>query len=183
MKFLKNLVFAAACVVCANAAAAHQNFSPFVNSSLEADLATQEGMTAWSNAVSQAGEKSMVYVDWHLRNFMKSELFSDMLPPNAQPRAEGEACTTLRSGSSRKFMLSGRIDPANNNLLARMALDFDKLPAFTVIGCEAVIGTGDEGLRIRGFFYVPEHRIETAQEFSFIPLDVEPARLPKNFFQ
>ena len=46
-----------------------------------------------------------------------------------------------------------------------------------------MIGTGEQGLRIRGFFYVPEMRIETAQEFALVPLEVNPTQLPADFFK
>ncbi len=173
----------AAGIALATNASAHKPFPPFANSILKADLATPAGMEAWSDAVAAAGQKTLIYADWHLLNFMKSELFNGLLPAADQTRGEGEACQALRSGTSRKYALHARVDPGNNNLLASLSFDLDRLPAFTLIGCEAVVGSGEEGLRIRGFFYVPDIRIEVADQYAFVPLDVEPSRLPKEFFQ
>jgi hypothetical protein len=158
---------------------AHKSFPPFSNSILKVDLATPAGMMAWRDAVDGGG---MIYVDWHLLHFMKSSLFDELVPAGAQPRGDSEACEALRTKQGGKLAFSGQVDPGYNHLLARMKFDFDRLPAFTLIECEPVIGAGEEGLRIRGFFYVPDHRIETAREYSFVPLDVEPSRLPKDFF-
>jgi hypothetical protein len=183
MKIMTLLCACAVFAFASTASAAHQNFPPFANSTLKADLATPAGMQAWSDAVSQAGAKSMIYADWHLLHFMKSGLFDGLVPAGAQPRGDEEACAALAAKQAGKISLSGQVDPANNHLLADLQVDLDRLPAFTLIGCEPVIGTGEEGLRIRGFFYVPDHRIETAESHSFLPLEIEPSRLPKGFFQ
>jgi hypothetical protein len=169
-------------LVWTTSASAHKPFPPFANSILKADLATPAGMKAWSDAVGAAGQKTMIYADWHLLHFMKSELFNGLLPATAQARGESDACQAMQSGTSRKYALHARVDPGNNNLLAGLSFDLDRLPAFTLIDCEAVIGSGEEGLRIRGFFYVPDVRIEVAEEYSFVPLDVEPSQLPRDFF-
>jgi hypothetical protein len=161
---------------------AHQSFLPFSNSILKADLATPAGMTAWRDAVAQAGAKSMIYADWHLLHFTKSALFDGLVPEGEQTRGDAEACAALSARQGGKLALSGQVDPGDNHLLAQMQFDLDRLPAFTIIRCEPVIGAGEEGLRIRGFFYVPDHRIETAESYSFAPLDVEPSRMPAHFF-
>jgi hypothetical protein len=183
MKFFGTLAIAATLGLASLAPAdAHQSFPPFTNSILKADLATPAGMTAWRDAVTQAGAKSMIYADWHLLHFTKSSLFDGLIPEGAQPRGDQEACAALSARQGGKIALSGQVAPGDNHLLVQMQLDLDRLPAFTLVGCEPVIGSGEEGLRIRGFFYVPDHRIETAEQYSFVPLNVEPSRLPKNFF-
>jgi hypothetical protein len=183
MKFFGTLAIAATVGLASLAPAdAHQSFPPFSNSILEADLATSAGMTAWRDAVGLAGSKSMIYADWHLLHFTKSSFFDTLIPAGAQPRGDEEACAALSAPQRGKLALNGRVDPGYNHLLARMQFDLDRLPAFTLIGCEQVVRTGEDGLRIRGFFYVPDHRVGTANEYSFIPLDIEPSRMPKNFF-
>ena len=167
----------------AGAAQAGTPLPPFENSILQADLATQAGLDQFRAAVETAGGKTMIYADWHLLHFMKSELFSNLVPASAPSRSEDDACAALENLSGGRLSLRGRIDPNDNHLLARMGIDFARLPAFTMLTCEPVIGSGEQGLRIRGFFYVPELRIETAQEFKFVPLDVNPTQLPADFFK
>jgi hypothetical protein len=185
MKCLKTLTLAVALAAAlAPQAMAHTPFPPFTNSVLKADLAEPQGMDAWREAVSQAGDSSLVYIDWHLANFMRSGFFRGLVPAPAAGSAptEEDVCQALRDRTLLKANMGGRPDGSDNHLLANMVLDLDHLPPFTLFNCEAVIGTGAEGLRIRGFFYVPDHRIETANEYSFVPLDVEPSRLPPGFF-
>lgn len=167
----------------AGAAQAGTPLPPFENSILQADLATQAGLDQFQAAVETAGNKTMIYADWHLLHFMKSELFSNLLPESAPSRSEDEACAALANLGGGRLSLSSRVNPGNNHLLARMDIDFARLPAFTMLTCEQVIGTGEQGLRIRGFFYVPEMRIETAQEFKLVPLEVNPTQLPADFFK
>ena len=176
MKKVISAVFVLAASVCAmSPALAHRNFPPFVNLLLKADLATEQGMQAWQQ---QADGSGLVYIDWHLQNFTKSGLFKALTPPNG---GDDEACEALAAKTG-KLKLSGLVNPQDNNQLARLEIDLDHLPAFTRIECEPVIGAGAAGLRIRGFFYVADHRIEVAREVGFYPLAVEPSRLPAGFF-
>jgi hypothetical protein len=177
---IRRLAIAAVAVAAiAIPAQAHKNFPPFVNLLLKADLATEQGKEAWLQQIGQANESGLVYVDWHLQNFTQSEVFKSLAPPNG---GDDQACDAL-NGKSGKLALSGRAIPDNNNALVRMTFDLDHLPAFTMLSCEAVIGAGATGLRIRGFFYAADHRIEVAQETGFTPLAVEPSRLPAKFFE
>jgi hypothetical protein len=57
------------------------------------------------------------------------------------------------------------------------------MPAFGLFECEQIVSAGVAALRVRGFFYAADHRIATAQETGFYPLDVEPSRLPAGFFR
>ena len=157
-------------------ASAHKSFPPFTNLLLKADLATEQGMAAWQQQIGGGG--NLVYIDWHLQNFTKSGLFKGLVPPNG---GDDEACEALAAKTG-KLKLSGLVNPQDNNQLARLELDLDQLPAFTRIECEPVIGAGAQGLRIRGFFYAADHRIEVANEVGLYPLAVEPSRLPAGFF-
>jgi hypothetical protein len=172
-------VAAVAVAAVAIPAHAHKNFPPFVNLLLKADLATEQGKEDWLQQIGQANQAGLVYVDWHLQNFTQSEVFKSLVPPNG---GNDEACEALE-GKSGKLSLGGRAVPDNNNALVRMTFDLDRLPAFSMLACEQVIGAGATGLRIRGFFYAADHRIEVAQETGFTPLAVEPSRLPAGFFE
>ncbi len=175
-KAISAIVVLAASTCAAAPAFAHKNFPPFTNLLLKADLATQEGMDAWQQQIG--GGSALVYIDWHLQNFTKSGLFKSLVPANG---GDDEACEALAAKSG-KLKLDGLVSPQDNHQLARLELDLDHLPAFTLIECEPVIGAGATGLRIRGFFYVADHRIETAVETGLYPLAVEPSRLPAGFF-
>lgn len=165
---------ASACMI--GPASAHRSFPPFANQLLKADLATEQGMQAWQDQVGTGS--GLVYIDWHLQNFTTSPLFKSLAPPNG---GDDEACGSLAAKTG-KLKLSGPVNPQDNNHLARLELDLDHLPAFTRFECEPVIGAGTAGLRIRGFFYVADHRIEVANEVGLYPLAVEPSRLPAGFF-
>jgi hypothetical protein len=176
---IRKLVLAAAAVAAFTCpASAHKNFPPFVNLLLKADLANEPDRQTWRKQVDDAHEAGLVYIDWHLLNFTQSELFKDLAPPNG---GDDEACDALQRKSG-KLALSGRTTMDDNHQLARMTFDLDRLPAFTLVTCEQVIGAGASGLRIRGFFYAADHKIETATETGFTPLAVEPSRLPARFF-
>jgi hypothetical protein len=175
---MKLITAAALAASIALPAKAHGNFPPFANLLLKADLATEAGMAAWQEQISKAGAKALVYVDWHLQNFTKSELFNDLVPPNG---GDDEACAALAAKTG-KLKLASRASPQDNHQLVRLEMDLDHLPAFMLIGCEPVIGAGASGLRIRGFFYAADHKIETADETGLYPLAVEPSRLPAGFF-
>jgi hypothetical protein len=178
LNMMKIIAAAALAASIALPAQAHGNFPPFTNLLLKADLATEPGMADWQEQISKAGAKALVYVDWHLQNFTKSELFKDLVPPNG---GDDEACAALAAKTG-KLKLSGLVNTQDNHQLARLELDLDHLPAFTLIDCEPVIGAGATGLRIRGFFYAADHKIETADETGLYPLAVEPSRLPAGFF-
>lgn len=180
MSFIKSAVIAVlSTFAAADAADAHRNFPPFENLLLKADLATEAGMAAWQEQWNEANFRSLVYIDWHLQNFMTSDLFDSLAATNA---SDDDACAALRTKTG-KLALRGRVNPQDNNQLARITLDLDKLPSFTLFECEQVKATGSDGIRIRGFFYAPDHEIATATETGLMPLAVEPSRLPADFFR
>ena len=115
------------------AAQAGTPLPPFETSILQADLTTQAGLDQFQAAVETAGSKTMIYADWHLLHFMKSELFSKLLPESAPSRSEDAACAALENLSGGRMSLSGRVNPDNNHLLARMSIDLTRLPAFTML--------------------------------------------------
>jgi hypothetical protein len=158
---------------------AHENFPPFKNLLLKADLATPDGQDKWDRQIFEANYAGLVYIDWHLQNFTQSEVFASLKPANGDDDA---ACQNLQ-GKTGKLKLDGRAIPGNNHTLVRMNFDLDRLPDFTLLTCEQVIGAGAIGLRIRGFFYAADHKVETARETGFTPVHVEPSRLPTRFFR
>jgi hypothetical protein len=159
---------------------AHGNFPPFTNLLLKTDIATEAGMAAWQQQIGRANEKGLVYIDWHLQNFSRSELFKSFVPLNG---GDDAACESLESKTGKLDMGEARVNPQDNHQLARMKIDLDQMPAFGLFECEQIESGLPYGLRIRGFFYAADHRIATAIETGFYPLDVEPSRLPAGFFR
>jgi hypothetical protein len=159
---------------------AHGNFPPFTNLLLKADIATEAGMAAWQEQIGRANEKGLVYIDWQLQNFSVSELFQNFAPLNG---GDDAACEALKSKTGKLEMGQARVNPQDNHQLARMKIDLDHMPAFGLFECEQIESGLPDGLRIRGFFYAADHRIATAEETGFYPLEVEPSRLPARFFR
>jgi hypothetical protein len=176
MKAVAAIVALAALAVPAHA---HRNFPPFTNLLLRTDIGTEAGMAAWQEQISRANDKGLVYIDWHLENFSKSELFKNLVPLNG---GDDAACEALRTRTGKLDLGQARVNPQDNHQLARMKIDLDHLPAFTLFECEQMGNRSEDGLRIRGFFYAADHRIPTAYETGFYPLEVEPSRLPAGFF-
>jgi hypothetical protein len=158
-----------------------QSFEPIVKSTVKADLAEPAGMDAWKAEIDKL-QGGIGYVDWHLANFMTSPMFDNMLPASAGQRNEDAACEVLNQTPKVALSLSGTVDPNDNNRLLDLQANLGNLPDFTMIGCEPVIGTGEEGLRIRGFFYFPGINIETAVMNGMLPVSVDATRIPANTF-
>jgi hypothetical protein len=165
-----------------SAPAGAQSFEPIVKSTVIADLAEPAGMDAWKAEIAKV-QGGIGYIDWHLANFMTSPMFSNMLPASAAERNEDAACEALGSGPQTGLSLNGLADTNDNHLLLDLRADLANLPDFTMIDCEPVIGTGEEGLRIRGFFYFPDMKIETAQLNAMLPVTVDATRIPANTFE
>jgi hypothetical protein len=161
-------------------ARAEANFPPFSNLLLETDIATEAGMAAWQEQVASANENGLVYIDWHLQNFSKSEFFKALVPADG---GDDEACTALNGKTGKLDMGEARVNPQDNHQLAQMKIDLDHMPAFGLFECEQIVSAGVFALRIRGFFYAADHRVGTASKTGFYPLEVDPSRLPAGFFK
>lgn len=158
-----------------------QSFEPIVRSVLTADLEVPAEMDAWKAEIGKV-ENGLAYIDWHIQHFMKSPFFGGILPNAANPRNEDAACQLLRDKPDTKLSLSERVDGNDNHLLLEMKADLSDLPDFTIIGCEPVIATGNEGLRIRGFFYFPDINLPTASMNGMTPITVDAMRIPAGTF-
>jgi hypothetical protein len=165
----------------AAAPASAQSFEPIVKSSINADLAESAGMDSWKAELDKV-QDGIAYVDWHLANFMTSPLFNNMLPASATERSEDAACDMLSQTPQLSLSLSGLVDPNDNHRLLDVRADLGDLPDFSLIDCEPVIGAGENGLRIRGFFYFPDIKIETAQMNAVLPVSVDATRIPAGTF-
>jgi hypothetical protein len=165
----------------AAAPASAQTFEPIVKSSITADLAEPTGMDAWKAELDKV-QDGIAYVDWHLANFMTSPMFNNMLPASATERSEDAACDVLSQNPQLSLSLNSTIDPNDNHRLLDLRADLGDLPDFSLIGCEPVIGAGENGLRIRGFFYFPGIKIETAQMNAMLPVSVDATRIPAGTF-
>jgi hypothetical protein len=159
-----------------------QTFEPIVRSVLTADLDVPAEMDAWKTEIGNVAN-GLAYIDWHIEHFMKSPFLSGILPNSAQPQSEDAACQLLRDKPDMKLSLGERVDGNDNHLLLDMQVDLSDLPDFTIIGCEPIIATGEEGIRIRGFFYFPEIKIRTANMNGMMPITVDAMRIPANTFE
>jgi hypothetical protein len=165
-----------------SAPASAQSFEPIVRSAIKADLSVAAEMDAWKTEIGKVAN-GIGYIDWHLGKFMTSPFLAGILPASAQTKTEDAACLLIGSRPDMKLSLSERVDGNDNNLLLEMRADLGDLPDFTMITCEPIVGTGEMGLRIRGFFYFPDIKIDVANMNGMMPISVDATRIPANTFE
>lgn len=160
-------------------AALADNPFPFARSFQSLDLAEPGALASLEKSIERAGRKRLIYLDWHLGNFSKSELFASFAPEAAADATEANACEAAKKPN---LTISGRPNPENNHLLASFEFGAAGAP-FVKLACEQFPGLPLEGLRIKGFFYVDDTRIATANQYDFKPVEVEPSAIPGGFLK
>jgi hypothetical protein len=162
---------------------------PFVSYAAEIDFSEPDKAVEFAALINEIAAHSFVYIDWHFNSAWKSEVFSLLdhgLTESADPEANfdedicGRLTEELASGDGR-VEFAGRPNPDNNHLLMILTVRLVEADPFAIARCE--YSGASESLRIRGFFYVTEYRIATANQYEFRPVAVDADRIPAEFFR
>jgi hypothetical protein len=164
-------------------AGAQEIFS-FNRSIAAIDFSETDAEEKFQSIVEEAVKNSFVYLDWHLSNFPRNEVFQIGRNALRDRRRSVDPCGLFEDSRSRDILLSGRPNRDFNHLLLEMRLKPRSDDPFLIVGCEYFASNPQsEALRIRGFFFVSDRRIATAEFYNMTPVKVEPSRIPKNFFR
>jgi hypothetical protein len=164
----------------AGAAAAQEQF-PFAKSIKTLDLAATGAAAEFEQLVIQAATTPLIYIDWQFANFTGNEVFEGLKPEGTGDDPDAAACQQIADGDE-QFTVSGRPNGENNHLLAVFDLWPSGMDAFTAATCEYFASDPGDGLRIRGFYYVADVRIATAEKYNFRPLEIGASTIPRDFF-
>ncbi len=188
MKFPKVIplaIVASFLSIASNASA--QNTFPFVRSVGGFDFFSAEDAQRFVATVKAATGHSFFYVDWSFRSAALSDLFGLKRPEQDSGDAlrdlDQELCEAVDTAlkKSGHYTFGGRPDPDDNHFLIEFDLRSDKSDPFIKARCE--YSGPNYGLRVRGFFYVTDYAIATADRYEFTSAPVAADRVPADFFK
>ncbi len=148
------------------------------------DFSLEDSGRTLVELIEDASAKTILYIDWTMRNAGKSELFGRASEEGSTDAGvDQETCPDIERYATRPggVVLSGRPDANNNHLLLRMTVDTGRGAPFARARCEYADSL--TALRLRGFFYVTNIGTATARQLEFQPVAIPAHRVPASFLE
>ncbi|MDF2097530.1 hypothetical protein [Aquibaculum arenosum] len=147
------------------------------------DFAAANGGRHLRTLVEDAHDKTILYLDWTMRDAARSGLFEKIRADGNGPVTDKTICEHIERRASRPggVLISGKPDPDNNHLLFDMTLDLARGAPFARARCEYAENT--YVLRLRGFFYVTNVGMATAKNLEFQPVAIPAHLVPATFLE
>lgn len=142
------------------------------------DFSSREAERQLADLAEDAHEKTIVYLDWTIKNIEESAFFGRLGTDDATTVSDDMLCGEFERRASRPggVLISGQPDRDNHHLLLSMTLDTARGAPFARVRCE--YAPSAIALRLRGFFYVTDIRTATAQHLEFQPVRIPAYAVP-----